>query len=313
MNIIDNKDIVKIVASKSRYQKVMLIYDDTTSNLDVMNIYESIKELCIYNQINISIETDIEAKVNDGYRTLIFMCDVDKFLSLNIDRKDFVNIYIVTDNSILPYFLNSNKELISTEDYLVLNSSAVDVSALTSIYFNKFYNYLRNLLVMKPNSFEFNFSHEVTTNKVLEGIEDIKDSEMLFKDIELIKIANISYEKLPLVDFILISALTVLIRSVKTHSLSMVDVYKSAGDDYALIDKFYAMYNNESLIGLINLNFYFLSTAVEKTRDKLLEILSVSYQYDRKEIDNIIEKIRIYSKTDTGILGYLYLYNIFSV
>lgn len=313
MNIINKDDIKKTIGEKSKYQKVMLLHDDTVSNLELLKIYEDIKEICIFNQLDISIETDIEAKVNDGYKALIFFCSVDKFTSLNIERRDFVNIYIPTDNNILPYYLNVDYELSNNNDYIIFNSSAVDVSALTSLYFNKFYNYLRNLLIMRPNTFEFDFSHEVTTNKILEWVNELGNNELIFADIELIKRCHIPYDKLPIVDYVLITALTLLIRAVKSHSLSMVDVYKSAGEDYALVDKFYAMYNNESLIGLINLNFYFLSTAVEKTRDKILEILSVSYRYDRQELNELFNKIKNYCKADTGILGYLYLYNIFSV
>jgi len=313
MNIIEIKDIVKIINTKAKYQKVMLIHDDSVTNAEILNIYESIKEICIYNQVDISRDSDIYAKVNDGYRVLIFMCGVDKFLSLKIDRYEFVNVYIPTDNSLLPYFLDFKMKLRDVEDYLVLNSTAVDVSAITSLYFNKFYNYLRNLVIMKPNNFDFSFSHEITTNKVLEGLDELKLCEFDFSDVELIAKSQISYDRLPLVDYILITALTVLIRAVKTHTLSLVDVYKSAGDDYALIDKFYAMYHNESLIGLINLNFYYLSTAVERTREKILEILTVSYQYDKRELDKLVNQIKAYSKADKGIFGYLYLYNIFSV
>ena len=47
------KEIKNIVQTKAKYQKVMLLYDENVSSIDIAKIYNSIKELCIYNQCNI--------------------------------------------------------------------------------------------------------------------------------------------------------------------------------------------------------------------------------------------------------------------
>ena len=37
------QEIKRIVYNKARYQKVMLLYDDTVSNSQIMDIYEEVK------------------------------------------------------------------------------------------------------------------------------------------------------------------------------------------------------------------------------------------------------------------------------
>ena len=312
MNIIEELDIKKIVEQKAKYQKVLLVYDETVSNIGIQHIYEMIKELCIFNKVDISSNEDIMSLVNDGYRAVIYICSTDNFLKISINRQDFVNIYLPTDSGLLPYFLTNTNELENSADYLVLNTN-IDTSAMCSLYFNKVFNFLRNLFTMSSNKIQIEFPSEITNAKIIEEIESIADSEMFFVDMDIAKKCDISYSSLPLVDYILLTALLTLVRSVKQHSLSMVDVYKSAGEDYALIDRFYAMYNNESLIGLINLNFFYISNMIERTRDKLLEILPACCEYDKQTMDSLMLKIKEYSKQDNGIIGYLYLYNIFSV
>ncbi len=310
MNIIEKTDIINIILSKAKFQKVMLIFDDTVSNLEIIDLHNQIKEYCIYNQFDISKQHNIDI-VNDGYKLLIFFCSADSYLKINQNIDEFINIFIPTVDNFLPFYLNNKNELSSSQNYIVFNSNIIDIPCMTSVYFSKFYSCIKNLVNMKSNHIEFSFSSENNIGAFIEELNCLSD--IYFKDIEIIKSCDIDYEQLPLVDYILISAFSLLINSVKNHNLFLVDVCKACADNYALVDKFYAMYNNDLLINMINLNYYYLSTAVNKTREKILEILSVSYQYNEKDLKSLIEKIKLYAKQDDGIIGYLYLYDIFSV
>ena len=290
----------------------MLLYDDNVSSITIRNIYDDIKELCIYNQADMSRCDDIESMLNDGYRLVIYCCGVDNFIMKNFSRSDYINVFIPQDNSLLPYYLNNNWEIIRSDDYIVRLDN-MDTSAMGSIYFNKAFNSLRNLMTMSSSKVSIEFSPEINNMFILQEMDRLQDSKMKFVDVDILKCCGVHYDQLPLVDYILLSALLTLVQGIKSRSLSLVDVYKSAGDDYSMIDRFYAMYNNESLIGLINLNFYYISNMLERTRDKLLDMVSVCCECSESTIDDIIDKIRQYSKQDNGVIGYLYLYNLFTI
>ena len=96
--------IKDIIERRSKYQKVMLIYDNNITNADILEIYDKIKELCIFNKLNIDTERDRFDEIFDGYRTIIFFCSANSFLNINVDRTEFINIYVPIDSHVLPFF-----------------------------------------------------------------------------------------------------------------------------------------------------------------------------------------------------------------
>ena len=95
---------------------------------------------------------------------------------------------------------------------------------------------------------------------------------MNFIDIDIIKKTDIDIEDLCLVDYLLISAFNIVIGAIKHNAYELVDVYKSVRENYALIDRYYAMANNELFTNLISLNFNKLNSASEKTKQSIFEL-----------------------------------------
>lgn len=317
MNIKDNdilKNLRDIIDAKSKYQKVMLLYDDNVSNLDIANIFDTIKEVCIFNKLNINTEQERLNEVNDGYRTIIYLCSTESFLNLKFDRNEFVNIYLPIDNAILPYFLDKTYRIEKRiNDYLLLNKRIVDISLVFSVFFNKFYNYIKNLMYFQNSSIEFNF--EINELSSLNSIDIINKIEKDFEfiDIKIIAECEIDYQFLPVVDYLIITAFSLLIRSVHNHTLSMVDIYKSVKEDYALVEKFYAMADNELFINLINLNFNCINSFCKKCRVGILDRVSVCEEFNETSIKEILVKLKDYFKNSQGLFAYLYLYDIFGI
>ena len=135
---------------------------------------------------------------------------------------------------------------------------------------------------------------------------------MKFYDIELLYKCNIPYRQLVLVDLILIDAILILISSFKHHSFMLVDIYKSVKDNEILIDKFYAIANNETFKNLVILNSNCLTNFCLKTKQKILDCVNV-FSYSHDEIKNVLAQIKEYSKQDGGLLAYLYTFNIFGL
>lgn len=311
-------ELRNIIERCAKYQKVMLLYDNV-GEFDIYEIYESIQDICIFNKHDINNKKEsIQDIINNGYRALIFLTNVDAFLTADLDISDFINIFIPLSGSILPYCLKSDYRLkAEANNYILLENAAIDVNILSSIYFNKFLTCFKNLLNMKSNSIDyFDFETQITHSQIMEEINNKASSEKFdfeFEDVKILKNCDIDYASLPIVNYLLIAAISFVINSVKNHNLSIVDIYKAVGDDYKLIDKFYAMASNEMVLSLINLNYHFLSLACEKTKSKILDIIALGVNNDTHIIDELLSKIKNYAKYDNGILGYLYLYNIFSV
>ncbi len=304
----------QIIEEKCKYQKVMLLFDNTASNIDISNIYDTVKELAIFNKVNIESEKVKINEIMNGYRCIIYLCSLNSFLSLDFDRTEFINIYFVTENAILPYFLDTknNVENINT-DYLIMKNEVVDIEMIFSLFFNKFYNYLKNALYFQTHQFDEIFDIQMLSQtKSLDLIKSV-DKDFEFVDIQILRACEIEYKYLPIVDYLLISAFSLLVKSIKNQTLSMVDIYKSVKENYALVDKFYAMANNEMFSNVINLNFNCINTLCDKCRNAILDRLSICDEFSEENINDILKKMKDYFKNTTGILSYLYLYDIFGV
>ncbi len=304
------EEIKNIIEAKAKYQKVMVLFDDYVSNLTIAEVYNEIKDICIYNQCK--IDAVDEQELNNGYRLIIYLCGVDSFLRINFSTEEYINIFCPFDSAVLPYFLNQENYLSCAENYLILDESKIDIAVMSCVYFNQFFNYLKNLLSLNNTSFDVDlFNKNITGYNIIKILENI-NSESFFLDIDIIKSSNISYSDMILVDLLLIDAFLLLIVSIKNQTLSLVDVCKSAKEDIALIDKFFKSANNDSFVNLILLNFNCLYNLAIATKKKIVESL-IAFDVKTESVDDIINKIKNYAKKDAGICGYLYVYNLFGV
>lgn len=302
------KEIYKIIEAKAKFQKVMLLFDDNVSNFEVAEIYNAIKEICIYNQCDVN-ELDLK-ELNNGYRAIIYLCSTNSFLKLKFDRTEFVNLYL--NISFLPCCVNVDNTLLEKDNYIFLSNENVDLNLQSSIYFNKFYNYFNNILTFKDNNIEISFENSYIN--IASSLDKIyKEGKYLeFVDFDVLRETGIEYKYFSLVHLILIDAFFLMINNVKNHTLMLVDVYKSCRENYEMIDKFYAMTYNESFKTIINLNYNYLVNFCLKTKEKILESVMLS-DIDEETMTDILLKLKLYTKNCNGILSYLYLFDFFKV
>jgi len=195
---------------------------------------------------------------------------------------------------------------------LIQKKNKLDINALASISFNKFFHYFKSFFTLDNYNLEFTFDmKEFTSNNIINEIESV-EAQIEFEDIKLIKTKNIDYRYLGLIDLLLINAFSLLFTAIRNKRYMMVDIYKASKDNYSLIDKFYAMTNNDAFINIVNMNYYFLSQACKRTKEKILLTLDFT-EYTHEDIDIILSQIKEYTKYDDGLLAYLYLYNVFDV
>lgn len=297
--------IREIVEKRAKYQKVMLLYDNSVSTIKISEMCNLIKEICIYNHMDISKCT--KADINDGYKLVIWICGANSYLKYDLTSEEFINVFCPQDEYVLPFLLLDSKPLTS-ESYLLLDEHKLDVIMTISLYMNRFYNYFNNLLTF--NTHKYNMFEEILLHDVKSVLSNL-DDDMEFLDIDILKKTNLSYEDIPLVDLLLIDAMLVLLTSIKNQSVSLVDVYKVAKNDMALIEKFYKLYFNDTFKNLIILNYNCLINFCNKTKEKIMEGFRM-VNIDTSRTNEIIKKFKDYAKQDDGIVAYLSLYNIFN-
>ena len=81
--MISSAGILNLIYAK--YQKVMLLYDDSVSNIQIQEVYHSIKGICVYNQSEIASLDKNE--IFNGYKLIIYFCSVDGFFNFYFDIK----------------------------------------------------------------------------------------------------------------------------------------------------------------------------------------------------------------------------------
>jgi len=92
----------------------------------------------------------------------------------------------------------------------------------------------------------------------------------------------------------------------------LVDVYKGAKDDDNLLDRLYSMCNNDAFYNIITLNYNCLYHAVQKTKQKILSYIN-SDGISNQQIEEIVTKVKNFTKNSSNFMCSLYLHNIFSV
>ncbi len=288
-------DLKDLIIDKAKYQKVMLVYDHTISNIEISDLYRLIREECIFNKTDIS-NLDIN-EINNGYKLLIFKCSTDSFLSIQVDLEDFDNIFIPTDKAVLPYYLNYENKKSAKDSFLV--QSDIDIHMNSSISFNQFLHYLKSFFINFSYNIDFTIDFDI----------DILSPEMKFEDIEILKKTGIEYKYLSLIDLLLIDAFLVMITAIRTNNLSMIDIYKDCKDDETLIDKLYARVSDNALINIVRLNYTQIYKTCLMAKSNILSSINTQY-FTAEDIGNILDRLKFYAKYDDALINYLYIFGI---
>ena len=298
--------VFDLVEKHAKYQKVMLIYDDSVSNIINSEIYNKIKEICIFNQCKSS---ELNNEIFNGYKMLVFVCSSDSFLNLNVNIDEFLNVFCSTDGNVFPFLINSNNKVNKNENYIITNKNVLDVSMMSSLIFNKFFNLIKNLNCIDLGLADRNFCIDDIELEQTFKLENINENYE-FVDLDILRKCALNYKSLPVIDMILIDAFLVVFQGIKQQQLSLVDIYKSCREDYDKVDKFYALFENENFSSVVKLNFSFLTGLLLKYKSKIKDCLDV-VELDENEIQDVIIKVKNYCKNNNSILSYLYLFNIF--
>ncbi len=295
------------VKNKAKFSKVMLLFDDFVSSAEIDEIYRAIKDDCIFNKLN--LKEDL-TEVFNGYKLLIFCCGTNSFLNCQLPLKDFNNIFLPTDFGVLPYFLLDGKATYN-DNTLILNPNTLDANVFCSLAFNKFYAYMSGFLTTPNENLNFTFDFtDITPNYAINLCQNLPQ-DLVFEDVKILAKTGIDYELLPVVDYVLINAFLVVVDAIKNNTLCLADFYKYDRENFAIIDKFYALANNDLLIKLVQYNFTSIISVLNKAKEKIEMCLQGVSSTNFQNINAIISKIKEYCKTDEGLFAYLYLYDIF--
>ena len=297
-------ELLPIVEQHAKFQKVMLIFDNFTSNLTLQNIQNQIKEVCIFNKTSISSPNINE--VYNGYKMLIFCCEPESFLKLNLNLSEFVCV-VINNSAYLPFSVNPNNNICETNMIMLPNKSSVDKPAYASLYFNEFYNYARNLYTQQDDDFTLQIT-ELSPRQLVSVLNSLP-ADFTFIDVDILRKSNLNYECLPLIDFCLITGFETLFSCVKQHTLEMTDLYKSIRTDQQLIDKFYALAQNDALLTIVELNFNELTSKIKHAKKHILSFMPA---FTTEKLKHVVEQVKDYAKDTSNIINYMFLYDVFN-
>ena len=298
------KNLASIIQEKAKYQKVLLLYDNSISLVDINEIYNEIRELCIFNKMDLN-NID-EKEFYNGYRLLMFCCNSTSLKNFNLNKDEFINIYYPTNNQTLHFFAN-NLNLFTKDCYLLLTSTELDLTLLSSLYFNNFFNYANNLLNFQPA--QLSFEENLNIFSLVNNLNKMQQP-YYFTDLEILNNVNICYNEFMLLHLILLNAFLTFITEIKNNLPSIIDVYKLAIQNINLIDKCYATFFNETIYNSVILNYNSLYNACTKTKNQILSLISLN-NAPTNNIDEIITQTKEYLKTSDCKLNFLYFLNVF--
>ena len=298
-------ELLSIVEQHAKFQKVMLIFDNFTSNLTLQNIQNQIKEVCIFNKMPIS-STNIN-EVYNGYKMLIFCCEPECFLKLNLNLSEFVCV-VINNSAYLPFTVDTNNNISETNMIILPNKSSLDKPAFASLYFNEFYNYICNLYTQQDDNFTLQIS-EFSPRQLINVLNSLP-ANFTFVDVDILRKSNLNYDCLPLIDFCLITGFETLFSCIKQHNLEMTDLYKSIRADQQLIDKFYALAQNDALLAIVELNYDELTSKIKRAKKQILGFMPT---FTTETLKKVVEQVKAYAKNTSSIINYMFLYNVFNI
>jgi len=302
-----NTDIVNLIENKAKYQKVLLIYDNTISEFEINLLFSRIKDLCIFNKMEINSIN--EKEIFNGYKILIFMCSGNSLINLKFNRNEFINIYIPSDNIILPFYVNLNN-ILNNNCYLILNNNFYDTNLIPSIKLNQFLYGFNCLLNNNNKNFTNLIDDEIINFSTLKNISNINE-DITFLDLEIIAHCSLNYSDLWLVDLLLINAFILLFSAIKNNKLNLIDVYKYHKDDLAYINNLFMFINDDNFFNIVKNNYNYLLGTLNNIKQNILKNnFSI---ITKQKINFIINKLKNYSKNCNNYIFYLYIYNILNI
>ena len=323
-NKFDLNSFKNLVERHAKFQKVMLLFDENVSNLQIEKLHSAIKEICIFNKTY--LQNLDKKEIYNGYKMLIFVCSANSFLKTDLNLDEFVNIFLPINFEILPFFIDNNNKIsppnfgkedeinikngicLAEENNFIFINPGIDIAIFYSYYFNNFFACLNNILSNENTPFDVNCRLDFITQKRMLQFLDVK---FKFEDVEILKQLNLDYKFLPYLDYYLLLAIYLLISAIKQHKLSMVDVYKLANNNDNLIDEIYAKFNNCNFYQLLNLNYYNLKDLLNFSLKNMLKIDLPPITEQEKTF--LLLQIKEFCKNSKTFFSYLYLFNIFGL
>lgn len=297
-------ELPSLVEKYAKYQKVMLVFDNFNSNQEIAEIYNQIKSFCIFNKIN-ALEKD-KNEIYNGYKMLIFICEVNSFLLFDVDISEFVNVIVLKTPQLLGFCASKGAKT-DANFFVLTDSNIIDKPAFSSLIFAKFYNkIMADYLQTEYADFEIEEINQQSLFNILNAVP----KEFKFVDLQILKQQNLPYNQLPIIDLILISGFKIFFDTIKFHNLTMTDLYKYFKDDDAKINKFFELFQNNALCTLVELNYTSITTKLKQTYFKILDF--VSSNLTENELNFLMESVKNFAKnSDDILLNYLFLYNVF--
>jgi len=303
-------EIVKLILSKARYQKVVLCIDETSDVEFIDDVINRIGNDVVllkyyYNKKNVSAFHNM---VNNGARIVIYNVDLKHFYKLNVDNNYILNIFIPQSNFMLPY-LRYN-ESVYGDNLLICDIAKRDYTTLLFLY--------ELALNQTWNALLQNVDVDTTIFKTLDAIANNNTNFYTGLLNQVIKLkTNITDEyneieesQLPYYIYLRLCATLKMLESLMQEREQYIDFYKTELSVEA-VNKVYDLLIKYDVVQTLKFNCFNLIKLTGAILNRVKIIIKKYFNFNRINLNKLNNTIKIQSnKFNMDNLLYIaYIFN----
>ncbi len=314
MRILDRSnslnEVVDLILSKARYQKVVLCLDENSDMEFMDNIISAVGRQSViltyyYNKNNIKAFHNM---VDNGVRVVIYNVGCEHFYKLQTDNSYILNVFLTQSDFMLPYMVNI--ESVYGDNVLICDTSIRDYTTLL---------------------FAYEFALEQVWSKLLQGVD--VDTQ-IFKNLDAIANGNMEFypnilnqisclklylgeqykdvqqEQLPYYIYLRLCSILKMLESVSQGKEQYVDFYKTELSPKA-IEKAHNLLIKYNIIDVLKCHCANLSKINNAILNRAKIIIKKYFNFNNVKLNKIIKSIKLHSQ-ELNIDNLLYISYIFN-
>lgn len=302
-------EVVDLLLTKARYQKVLFCYDESCDYKLLNKIIDKVNKLVVVIKVDCNqIQLDeFRHMCNNGVKVVVHNIKVENYYKLFEQNIYLLNVFIATGNYILPYMMHN--ESVYGENVLMCDTNKKDLLGVMMLYdagLNYVWTQIQQRESVKLDVFKqldglVNFDKHFYSG-YLEVCLNLKKYIFLFKDV--------GSDNLHMYLLIKYLALFEMFNKINNGEERYVDFYKTEKTDVE-ISKAYHLVIKSELIDLLRLNSVSMLRIINAIINRYKILIKKHFKYKNIKINKIKNKLINIAK-QSKIDNLLYISYIFN-
>ncbi len=304
------KEVVDLIVSKARYQKVLICCDDSSDKSVIDKIMGGVGNRSVVIKLNFdnSQLEDFEHMVNDGVRIIVYNVKIDNYYKIASNSEYILNVFIPTSSFVLPYMMHA--ESLYGENMMLCDVKGKDLLGVMVLY-DAGLNYIWGMVQQ----------HKKVSLEMFKKLDNlINDNDNFYinylecclnlKPYVSTELVNIDSEKLHMYILIKLCVEFKMLIRLNEGTEGYIDFYKTAKSEDE-ISKAYQLIVKSELIDLLRLNNNNIIRVVDAIINRCKILIKKYFNYKNIKINKINNKLKNQAK-ELKIDNLLYISYIFN-